>query len=91
MKAILVTVDALRADHLSQYGYDLDTMPVLDRPAAEGTVFEEAYANGPYTRISVPSFHTSSYLAYEDMDGLETISGVLGDRGVMTACICRVE
>lgn len=29
MDTILITVDALRADHLSQYGYERETMPVL--------------------------------------------------------------
>lgn len=37
MKTVLVTVDALRADHLGQYGYDRDTMPVLDGLVDAGT------------------------------------------------------
>jgi arylsulfatase A-like enzyme len=87
MKTLLITVDALRADHLSQYGYDLDTMPVLDRLMSEGTLFEAAYSNGPYTRISVPSFHTSDYLAYENLADLSPISEILGNEGAQTACI----
>ena len=31
---LLVSLDALRADHLSCYGYDRPTSPVLDRLAA---------------------------------------------------------
>lgn len=87
MKTILITVDALRADHLSQYGYDRKTMPALDRLTSNGTRFDAAYANGPYTRISVPSLHTSRYLAYDAMDSHPSIATVLREMGVYTACI----
>ena len=33
---VLVTVDSLRADHCSSYGYDRETSPNLDALAAEG-------------------------------------------------------
>lgn len=85
MNTILVTVDALRADHLSQYGYGRDTMPVLDQLKHEGVWFEKAFANGPYTRISVPSFHTSRYLGYEEIHDTPTLAGVLAGNNVTTA------
>jgi arylsulfatase A-like enzyme len=87
MPTLLITVDALRADRLGQYGYHRDTMPVLDELVAAGTLFERAFANGPYTRVSVPSFHTSRYLAYGDVGALPTIPAALGDAGVRTAAI----
>jgi arylsulfatase A-like enzyme len=87
MKTLLVTVDALRADHLGQYGYDRDTMPVLDDLAAEGTLFSSAFSNGTYTRISVPSFQTSRYLAYENLDEVDKLAPVLESAGVQTAVI----
>jgi len=87
MPTLLITVDSLRADHLGQYGYDRDTMPVLDEFADDGTVFTQAFSNGPYTRISIPSFHTSRYLAYGDLNAFPTIGSVLGDAGVRTAGI----
>ncbi|AEH39450.1 sulfatase [Halopiger xanaduensis] len=87
MNTILITVDALRADHLGQYGYDRDTMPVLDRLSDGGTRFENAFANGPYTRISIPSIHTSVRLAHSDLDSFPTISGRLNASGIDTACI----
>ena len=87
MSTILITVDALRADHLAQYGYERDTMPVLDRLIEDGTIFKNAFANGPYTRISVPSFHTSTYLGYQNIESLPTIASTLAAQNVQTVCI----
>lgn len=87
MNTILITVDSLRADHLGQYGYDRDTMPVLDRLTESGTTFERAYSNAPYTRISIPSFQTSQFLAYDEIARLPTIASILGERGVSTAVV----
>ena len=55
---ILVVIDTLRADHLSQYGYDLDTSPGLAGFAAQATRFENAYAPTSWTRASVTSIMT---------------------------------
>lgn len=87
MPTVLITVDSLRADHLGQYGYERDTMPVLDRLVDEGTIFEQAFSNGPYTRVSIPSFHTSRYLAYGNLDTFPTLASVLGSAGIDTAAI----
>src|SRR4029077_9347612 len=40
---VLVSVDALRADHVSAYGYPRPTTPNLDALAHQGTLFESAY------------------------------------------------
>lgn len=41
---LLVTIDTLRADHTSAYGYFVDTTPTLRRLAARGILFRRAYA-----------------------------------------------
>jgi arylsulfatase A-like enzyme len=41
---VLVTIDTLRADHCSSYGYSRETTPFLDTLAAAGARFEIAYA-----------------------------------------------
>jgi arylsulfatase len=52
---LLITVDALRADHTGIYGYSRPTTPNLDRWFADGSVFERAYATASYTTPSVIS------------------------------------
>jgi len=41
---LLVTIDTLRADHCSAYGYPVATTPVLDALAAAGTRYSTAYS-----------------------------------------------
>lgn len=58
---VLITVDTLRADHLSTYGYHLRTSPVMDRLADEGVRFERAYSAIPMTGPSHFSMFTGRY------------------------------
>jgi arylsulfatase A-like enzyme len=48
----LITIDTLRADHLSAYGYPRRTSPNLDALAAEGALFEVAYSESNTTNPS---------------------------------------
>lgn len=59
---LLVTIDALRADHVSAYGYGRATTPNIDALAAEGTLFESAYCPTPHTSYSITSMMTGKYL-----------------------------
>jgi arylsulfatase A-like enzyme len=52
---LLVSLDTLRADHLSSYGYHRHTTPFLDELAAGGTRFSHASVNTHGT----PSSHTT--------------------------------
>jgi arylsulfatase A-like enzyme len=58
---VLLTIDCLRADHMGCYGYKRNTTPFLDTLAEKGLFCEYAFANGPNTRHSVPSFLSSTY------------------------------
>jgi arylsulfatase len=53
---VLVTADALRADHLSLFGYPRDTSPTIDAFAREANVFAQAISVIPKT---APSFATA--------------------------------
>jgi len=46
---IFVSIDTLRADHLPVYGYRGVQTPAIDALAADGVVFERAYAHSPQT------------------------------------------
>ena len=58
---VLVTVDTLRADHLSCYGYFRPTSPTLDALAAEGLLIERAMATSGTTLPSHLSLLTGLY------------------------------
>src|SRR5215217_5339144 len=59
--AVLILVDALRADHLGCYaGEELGT-PNVDRLARQGVVFENAISQGSWTRPSTASMMTGLY------------------------------
>lgn len=55
---VLITVDALRADHLGMYGYDRPTSPQLDAFARDAVVVRDHIAQAPYTKASIASLFT---------------------------------
>jgi arylsulfatase A-like enzyme len=56
---VLVTLDTLRADHSSSYGYGRPTTPQLDAVAARGALFESAYAVSATTLPAHAAIFTS--------------------------------
>jgi arylsulfatase A-like enzyme len=56
---VLVSIDTLRADHVSAYGYARQTTPQLDRLAAAGVRFAQAFAAASWTLPSHVSLFTS--------------------------------
>ncbi|MFH1800613.1 MAG: sulfatase [Candidatus Omnitrophota bacterium] len=61
LDVVLITIDALRADHLGCYGYNRDTSPNIDALAREGTLFTQAIAQASWTPPSVGIITTSTY------------------------------
>ena len=59
---LLITVDTLRADYLSSYGFPLETSPNVDALARDGVVFERAIAAATSTAPSHASIFTSKYI-----------------------------
>jgi arylsulfatase A-like enzyme len=74
---ILITLDTVRADHLSAYGYSRDTSPNLQRLAQEATVFTNAVAAGDMTLSSHASIFTGMYASQH---GAHTVLGRGKDR-----------
>ncbi len=56
---LLVTIDTIRADHLSLYGYERATTPFLERLAASSIVFDRAVAQSSWTLPSMLSLFSS--------------------------------
>ncbi|MFC6861882.1 sulfatase [Halomicroarcula sp. GCM10025817] len=86
---VLLTADALRADHLSCYGYHRDTSPVLDELAEQSVRFTNAYSASSHTREAVPALLTGKFpdVAINSKYHLnsDTIASTLSEEGFATA------
>lgn len=58
---IFIVIDALRADHLSCYGYERLTSPNIDEFAKQSVLFSNAIAQKTKTSPSMASFLTGTY------------------------------
>ncbi|MCC6698596.1 MAG: sulfatase [Candidatus Hydrogenedentes bacterium] len=58
---LLISVDTMRADHLSCYGYKHKTSPYIDTIATEGAIYERVYAPKSSTWPALATLHTSLY------------------------------
>ncbi len=65
---LLITIDTLRADHLSCYGYPEETSPGIDQFLAGGTRFHHAYATSSRTAPSHVSLMTGLYPSFTTVD-----------------------
>lgn len=78
---LLITLDTTRLDHLSCYGYHLETTPNLDLLAKEGQVFENALAVSSWTLPTHASLFTglypSTHGAHYSSSGKQTFSSAL--------------
>jgi arylsulfatase A-like enzyme len=89
---LLITIDALRADHLGCLGYSRKLAPRIDQLASEGTLFTQAIANGPRSPASFPAILASIYLSAGAEEGIPqeatTLAEVLKRHGYATAGFC---
>lgn len=58
---VLISVDSLRADHVSAYGYKRETTPNFDKIAQKGALFLDYFAASFLTPVSEMSVHTGLY------------------------------
>ena len=58
---VLITMDTVRADHLSLYGYEKDTSPSLNALARRATLFRNAVSTSDVTPASHGSLFTGLY------------------------------
>ncbi len=93
---LLITVDTLRADRLSAYGYTESRSPNIDRLAADGVLFETAVCDVTWTTPSMASVMTGTYATVHGFRSGHvqalgqrniTLAEVLRDGGYSTAAV----
>jgi len=92
---VLVVLDTVRRDHLSTYGYPLDTSPELTQLAAQGVRYDQARVNGMWSLPSHatfftgdhPSMHGAHYEHWLLDEDKGTMAESLAGAGYQTVCI----
>jgi len=64
---ILISLDTLRPDHLSCYGYKRNTSPHIDALAQDGVLFRNVYSSTSWTLPAHVSMLTSLYAAHHEV------------------------
>jgi arylsulfatase A-like enzyme len=90
---LLIVLDTVRADRLGCYGYSRPTTPFLDDLARESVLFENAFANAPWSLPShsslftgrTPAEHGAHQFALDRR--VPTVSEYLAAHGYMTAAV----
>ena len=92
---ILISIDTLRADHLSSYGYTAIETPHIDALAKGGTLFSDAGSQVPLTFPSHVSLFTSTYPFFNGIEdngeslppNIVTLALLLKFHGYRTAAV----
>ena len=89
---VLVTLDTLRADHISTYGYGRRTTPHLDDFSTRGVLFEHAFSNSSWTLPTHASLLTGRFPHEHSANWLQpmdrrwpTLAETLAAKGYRTA------
>lgn len=93
LNVLLITIDALRPDHLSCYGYKRNTSPNIDELAHQGVMFTQAITAGSWTVESLPSLITGTYPFIHDIGewraprnpSIHTLPELLQAKGIKSA------
>jgi arylsulfatase len=94
---LLISIDTLRADHVSAYGYRLTTSPEVDRLAERGSRFEFAFSASACTAPSTTSILTGRYPSFHSVGVLNghyvldpqtpTLATILREHGYRTGAV----
>ena len=92
---VFVTIDTLRADHLSCYGYERETSPFIDTIAREGTRFDDPVSAAAWTKPATGTIFTGLYPSRHGAlyhgsrlqlpDGMKTVAEAFKENGYITA------
>lgn len=88
---IVISLDEVRPDHLSCYGYKKISTPAIDQVAKEGVRFETCLSSSDFTPITMGTVITGKYPnkhgmrdPYSSLTG-PSIAGILKENGYVTA------
>ena len=98
---ILITMDTVRADHMSLYGYERDTTPHLQELSKNATVYTHAIASSDMTLSTHASMFTGLYVrqhgAHYDLPSapagrpldnkFDTLAEILSENGYKTMAV----
>ncbi len=92
---VLVSIDTVRSDHLSAYGYGRPTSPQLERLAAESHLFERSFSASTWTLPStaslltglLPAQHGLRRLNQNLVPAIDTLAEHLAHLGYCSAAI----
>jgi arylsulfatase A-like enzyme len=93
---ILISIDAVRADHLPLYGYAKVATPALDALGSDGVVFERFYSHVPQSFPAHASIFSGRLpfdtgvrdsSGFKVKEGERTLAEVLSDRDYATAAV----
>lgn len=97
MNVILLSLDTLRADHLSCYGYGRLTSPHIDRVAAQGTLCSEFFSPHIPTHPGFTTMHSGRDAVshqivcqgghIEPAPGVRFLAEILAEQGFRTAAV----
>ncbi len=93
LNIILVSIDSLRTDHMSTYGYGRETTPNIDAWARDKIVFDNYFSTSYLTPVAEMSVHTGRYPFGNGMvsfttplrGDVETLAEILKKNGWQTA------
>jgi arylsulfatase A-like enzyme len=96
---VLISVDTLRADHLSAFGYPRRTSPFIDSVASRGLMFEHALVPIPQTSPShaslltgiTPWKHGVATNGFAISPGVDTLPAALRRAGYDTAGVVAIS
>ncbi|MHC5156691.1 MAG: sulfatase-like hydrolase/transferase [Planctomycetota bacterium] len=97
---VLISIDTLRADHLSCYGYGHRTTPVIDAFAENAVLFENCFSNIPLTLpahasmltgLIPPAHGVQDNLGMVLSDSIVTLPEILQAEGYTTYGIISAE
>jgi choline-sulfatase len=89
----LISIDTLRSDHLSAYGYKNAAQPALDKFRRDAILFESAFSQCPQTLVAHASMFTGlippghsvrDNLGYGLKSDIPTLASILAENGYVT-------